>query len=205
MTENTKLPGRRCRHGGSRHAGAGSALAITQKRIAAHAGIDNTAWRIKRPPNQPWPFKAVQTPPLQWWRTLPSDGFRDAEQLLLLKTLERIRVLRGGDDPAAALCGDPAAAIGVAFTLMPIEEFTLEVDIAMTALLRCALERNAAAALVLAQIVGLTEFEHEFATELAASWYVHGRRHSANPRQFSEAEAVLLSAFRQRHRDGENA
>lgn len=117
----------------------------------------------------------------------------------------RGRVLRGGDDPAAALCGDPAAAIGVAFTLMPIEEFTLEVDIAMTALLRCALERNAAAALVLAQIVGLTEFEHEFATELAASWYVHGRRHSANPRQFSEAEAVLLSAFRQRHRDGENA
>ena len=69
----------------------------------------------------PWPLKADDTSPLAWWRTLPSDAFGDAERLLLLTTLEQIDVLHGGDDFAAALKGDPAAAIGVAFSLMPIE------------------------------------------------------------------------------------
>jgi len=206
MSKDTKkVPERKLRHRGSRRAGAGSPPHITQRPIAARDGIDNAAWRIKRPPDQPWPLKAEQASPLQWWRTLPSDAFRDAEQLLLLATLERIRVLRGGRDLAMALDGNPAAAIDVAFSLMPIEKFTLEVDIAMTALVRCALERNAAAALVLAQIVGLTEFEHGLATELAASWYVHGHYHSTDPHKFKQAETVLLAAFRERHREGEIA
>ena len=90
--------------------------------------------------------------------------------MLLVATLEGIGVLRGSNDLAAALNGETAAAISVAFSLMPIEAFTLEVDIAMTALVRCALAPNASAALVLAQIVGLTEFEHGLAIELASSW-----------------------------------
>jgi hypothetical protein len=66
--------------------------------------------------------------------------------------INKIDVLRGGDDFAAALKGDPAAAIAATFSMMPIEEMTLKADVAMTALLRCALEGNAAAALVLAQV-----------------------------------------------------
>ena len=104
-----------------------------------------------------------------------------------------------------ALTGDAAAAIGVAFSLMPIEENNLTIDIAMTALCRCALAPNAAAALVLAQVIGLTDLDHGLATELAASWCTHGRRHSSNPGKFSQAETVLLAAFRGRHRDGESA
>jgi hypothetical protein len=171
----------------------------------ANGSVDNPAWRIKRPKNRPWPFKAADISPLQWWRTLPSDAFRDAEQILLLTTVERISVLHGGDVLRAALAGDAAAAIGAAFSLMPIEAATLTVDIAMTALCRCALEHNAAAALVLAQVIGLTSLDHELATELAASWYTHGLCHSSNPRKFSKAETVLLTAFRERHRDGESA
>lgn len=207
MTDVTKkVPERKLRHGGSRRAGAGGPpLAITRKPIGARAGIDNTAWRIKRPTDQPWPFKAERTPPLHWWRTLPSDAFRDAEQLLLLATLERICVLRGGDCFAAALRGESAATIGVAFSFMPIEQFTVQIDIAMTALLRCALERNATAALVLAQIVGLTTLDHAYGTELAASWYTHGLRHSADPYKFRQAESALLAAFRERYGDGDNA
>ncbi|MDO9297973.1 hypothetical protein [Bradyrhizobium sp.] len=143
--------------------------------------------------------------PLAWWRTLPEEAFRDAERLLLLATLEQIEMAHGGDDFAAALKGDAAAAIGVAFTLMPIEEMTLKVDIAMTALLRCALERNAAAALVLAQVLGLTDLGHSYAVELAASWLVYGRRCSDNPRKFRKAETVLLAAFRERHHCGDDA
>jgi hypothetical protein len=206
MTDETKVPERKLRHEGPRRTGAaGSLLAIDRRSIGANASIDNPAWRIKRPPDRPWPFKAADVSPLHWWRTLPSDAFRDAEQIILLTTLERIGVLHGGKDLAAALAGDAAAAIGVAFSLMPIEEATLTVDIAMAALCRCALARNAAAALVMAQVIGLTDLNHGLATELAASWYTHGLRHSSNPRKFSQAKAVLLVAFRERHHDGESA
>jgi hypothetical protein len=161
--------------------------------------------RVTRGSERLWPFKAEDSSPLAWWRTLPSDAFGDTERLPLLATLEQIDVLHGGDDFAAALEGDVSAAIGVAFSLMPIEEMTLKADIAMTALLRCALERNAAAALVLAQVLGLTDLGHSYATELAASWLAYGRRCSDNPRKFSRAETVLLTAFREHHRDGDDA
>jgi hypothetical protein len=206
MTDETKVPERKLRHRGPRRAGAASApLAIDRGSVAANASIDNPAWRIKRSPDRPWPFKAADISPLEWWRTLPSDAFRDAEQILVPTTLERIGVLHGGDDLAAALAGDAAAAISAAFSLMPIEETTLTVDIAMTALCRCALAPNAAAALVMAQVIGLTDLNHGLATELAASWYTHGLRYSSNARKFSQAETALLAAFRERHHDGESA
>jgi hypothetical protein len=56
---------------------------------------------------------------------LPSDALGDAERLLLLATLEQIDVLHADDDFTAALESDAAAAIGVAFSLMPIKEMTL--------------------------------------------------------------------------------
>ena len=157
------------------------------------------------PQAKPWPLKEDCTSPLAWWRTLAPDAFDNAERLLLTATLKQIDVLHGGDDFAAALERDPAAAIGVAFSMMPIEEMTLKVDIAMTALLRCVLERNAAAALVLAQVLGLTDIGHPFATELAASWLAYGRRSSDNTRKFRKAETVLLAAFRERHHCGDEA
>jgi hypothetical protein len=206
MTDEPKVPERKLRHEGPHRAeAAGSALPINPRSIGANASIDNPAWRIKRPPDRPWPFKAADVSPLHWWRTLPSYAFRDAEQTALLTTVNQIGVLYGGDDLTAALAGDAAAAIGVAFSLMPIEETTLTIDIAMTALCRCALARNAAAALVLAQVIGLTGLDHGLATELAASWYTHGLRHSSNPRKFRGAETVLLTAFRERRHDGESA
>jgi hypothetical protein len=206
MTDETKVPERKLRHEEPhRDDAAGLPLPINGRSIGANASIDNPAWRFKRPPDRPWPFQAAEVSPLHWWRTLPSDAFRDAEHTVLLATVKRIGVIHGGDDLTGALAGDPAAAIGVAFSLMPIEETTLTIDIAMTALCRCALAPNAAAALVLAQVIGLTGLNHGLATELAASWYAHGLRHSSNPRKFSGAEAVLLTAFRECHHDGESA
>ncbi|MBR1215562.1 hypothetical protein [Bradyrhizobium sp. JYMT SZCCT0180] len=160
---------------------------------------------LDNPARRPWPFAPSDASPLAWWRTLPSDAFGDTERLHLLTTLKQIDVLHGGDDFAPALEGDLSAAIGVAFALMPIGELNLKIDIAMTALLRCALERNAAAALVLAQVLGLTDLGHSFATELVASWLAYGRRCSDNPRKFIEVETVLLAAFRERHHYGDDA
>jgi hypothetical protein len=41
--------------------------------------------------------------------------------------------------------------------------------------------------------------------EFAASWFTYGLRHSAEPRKFREAETVLLAAFRERRRAGDDA
>ena len=139
---------------------------------------------------------------MAWWRTLPPSALGKAERLLLQATLEQIGVLHGGDEFAAALAGDPTAAIGVAFSLMPIEELSLTSDIAITVLLQCALERNATAALVLAQVLGLTDLDHS--KELAASWLAYGRLFSDDKQKFGDAEIVLLSAFRDRQRDGDD-
>jgi hypothetical protein len=193
MIDVTKVPERKRRH--KKTSGTGSSSRAT------HARSTSAGAR----PGDPWPFKAEHTSPLTWWRRLPSDAFRDAERLLLLATLEGITVLHGGDNFTAALRGDAAATIGAAFSVMPVEEMTLQVDIAMTALLRCALERNAAAALVLAQVLGLTDLGHSLGTELAASWFTHGLRHSADPPKLTQAKTTLLAAFRERDRNGENA
>jgi hypothetical protein len=158
---------------------------------------NNPAWpkRLAR-----WPFKAENSSPLAWWRRLPPDAFRDAERLLLSTNLRGIRVLHGGDDLAAAMRGDAAAAIGAALDLMPIEEITLQVDITLTALMRSALDGDAASALVMAQIVGLTDLGHALTTELAAAWLTFGRQHSSEPHKFSEAQLALLTAFEERNK-----
>jgi hypothetical protein len=205
MTDATKVPERKLRPETTGGGATGNSSGAAHARSTEGTFTNNAAWRIERPAACRWPFKAEDTSPLAWWRTLPSAAFRDAEHLLLRATLEGITVLHGGDKFAAALRGDAAAAIAVAFSLMPIEAITLQVDLAMTALLRCALERNAAAALVLAQVLGLTDLGHPFATELAASWFARGLRHSTDPRKFSQAETALLAAFRKRERNGEGA
>jgi len=152
-----------------------------------------------------WPFKAETCSPLTWWRRLPPEAFGDTERRLLVETIGRIGVLRGGADLAAALSGDAAAAIRAALVLMPIGEITTRVDITMTALMCIALHGNAAPALVMAQVAGLTDLRHELAGELAAAWLVFGERHSGEPEKFGEATLVLLSAFEEDPKKGDDA
>ncbi|WLB23884.1 hypothetical protein [Bradyrhizobium japonicum] len=147
---------------------------------------------------RPWPFKAEDGSPLAWWRMLPSQAFGEPDRLHLRATLEQLNVLHAEHDLMVALKGDAAAAIEVTFTLMPMSEISLKTDIAMTALLRCAREGNAAACLVLAQVLGLTDLDHPYARELANSWLSYGQLCSENPREFSNAVDVLLTAFHER-------
>jgi hypothetical protein len=204
MIDATKAPARKPRRRRTGEAAPSGLSATLQAASAADdAVVDKPVLPIARPVTS-WPFKARDTAPLAWWRTLPPDVFRDAERLLLLATLDGICVLNGGAGFAAAISGDATAAIGVGFSKMPITERTLTADIAMTALLRCALERNATAALVLAQIIGLTELEHTFGAALAASWYTYALHHSADPRKLGQAGAVLLAAFREGYLHGDD-
>ncbi|OSI60277.1 hypothetical protein [Bradyrhizobium canariense] len=202
MTDNTNALAPNARHEDDRRVdGAGSGVAIDRRSTPDACG-HRPVWPVKEQPDRRWPFKAADVVPLQWWRTLPSDALRDAEQSLMLTTLDRIGVLHPVDDLKAALAGDAAAAISIAFSMMPIEKTTLAIDIGMTALCRCALARNAASALVMAQVIGLTNFDHGLSIELAMSWYRHGLRHASDPRKFREAETVLLKAFHELDRSG---
>lgn len=166
--------------------------------VAGQAGSRlpfNPGWRLTLP--SPWPYEPGHTSPLAWWRRLPPDSFHDAERSLLRATLGIVRVLRGGDDLGAAHRGDAAAAVDAALGLMPITEVALPVDVTMSWLLYNALKQDATSALVLSQIVGLTDLGHGFAIDLAGCWFKYGRRHSDDPRRFDLAEDVLLIAFRQ--------
>jgi hypothetical protein len=153
----------------------------------------------------PWPCKAETCSPLTWWRQLPPEAFSDTERLQLVNTIKRIGILRGGADIAAAMRGDAAAAIGAVLDLMPVDEMTLQVDITMTALICAALDGNAAGALVVAQVIGLTDLGHELNIELAAAWLAHGKRHSAEPDKFSDAEVILIAAFEEQRNKGDGA
>jgi hypothetical protein len=167
---------------------------LARSEIAAAARAADLARSSPAP--RAWPFNPEDTFPLAWWRTLPANLFRDAEALLVSATLDKIDVLSGSHTFAAALRGDTAAAITTALALMPIEETTLEVDLAMTAVLRGALDGDAAAALVLSHVIGRATLHHPFATELSPSWLAHHLRHSPNRRCFTEEEARLWSALR---------
>lgn len=141
-----------------------------------------------------WPFSAEDASPLAWWRMLPADNLRDAEHLLLHATLDKVAVLRG-QTWIAAMHGDAAAGIAVALSLMPISTVTIEVDIAMTAVLVSALDGDAATALMLSHVLGRTPLDHPFAAELAASWLSHNPHHSLKRRRFGTATTALWRAL----------
>ena len=148
------------------------------------------------PAPRAWPFNPEDTFPLAWWRTLPANLFRDAETPLVSATLDQIEVLSGSHTFAAALRGDTAAAITTALALMPIEETTLEVDLAMTAVVRGAVDGNAVAPVVRSDVIGHAALDHSFATELSPSWLAHHPCHSPHRRRFTGEKAGLWSALR---------
>jgi len=143
--------------------------------------------------SHPRPYTPEDSNPLAWWRMLPPHFFRDTERLLLRATLENLAVIDGGKDVAAALKGDPAAAVTVALSLIPLRELTLPADISMTALLSCTLNGDRASGLVMSHILGCAQWGDPGAEELGLAWL---DRHVAHPiERFAAIEAALAAAF----------
>lgn len=143
--------------------------------------------------SHPGPYTPEESNPLAWWRTLPSHCFRDAERLLVRATLKDLAIIDGGTDVAAALAGDPAAAVTVALSLVPLRKVTLSADISMTALLSCTLHGDAASGLVLSHILGRAQWGDARAEKLGLAWL---DRHIAYPiERFAAIEAALAAAF----------
>jgi hypothetical protein len=102
-----------------------------------------------------WPFRPEDASPLVWWRTMPADLLRDAEQLVLRETIRKVGVLKGCEW-VSAMRGDVPASIAIVLQALPITTITLEVDLAMTTLMLGALAGSAASALVLSQVLQRT-------------------------------------------------
>jgi hypothetical protein len=119
----------------------------------------------------------------------------DAECLLLRSALEGLAVLGAGKDFGAAIKGDAAAAISAALSLVPVREVTLKVDIAMTALLSCALKDDPAAVLVLSHILGLAQWGDKDVEDLGLAWLDRHIAHPMDPKRFALSEAALAAAF----------
>jgi hypothetical protein len=133
--------------------------------------------------------------PLGWWRTMRPDLFGDAECLLVRSALDGLAVLGAGKDFGAALKGDAAAAISTALSLVPVREMTLKIDIAMAALLSCALKNDPAAVLVLSHILGLAQWGDKDAEDLGLAWLDRHMTHPMDPKRFALSEAGLAAAF----------
>ena len=135
---------------------------IAHKQLPFLFAIDNCA-------SSSWPWSPEDFSPIEWWRCLPADCLGDAQHLLLRATLDKICVMKGREW-LAAMRGDVAASIAIAVETFPITKIALEVDLAMTVLMLGALDGNAAAALVLSQLLGRAPLDHPFAKELSVSW-----------------------------------
>jgi hypothetical protein len=133
--------------------------------------------------------------PLTWWRILPPHLLGEAERLRVDEALNGLAVFGGGQDLAAALNGDPAAAISVTLSLVPLRAVTLKADIAMTALLSYALHGDSAAVLVLSHILGRAQWEDPRAVNLGVAWLDRHIAHPMDAERFAANEAALAAAF----------
>jgi hypothetical protein len=109
-------------------------------------------------------------PPLHWWRSRPADIFAQSHIKALRRAVIGIGLLGEPRWPAAA-GGDAAAAIGIALRAAARSDIVgPQRDLVMTALLRCALAGNPAAALVLSHVLHWLRGHDPNFLALSASW-----------------------------------
>jgi len=134
--------------------------------------------------------------PLSWWRMLPADGFRSAVYLKVSSALDEIATELEGASFGPALYGDPDAAITFVLSLMPVGKVGLKVDIAMTSVLRCALEGDLRAALALAHVVDRAGLDPAPAANQCASWFEFYLRYSPTRGGLTPAEKAVMKSLR---------
>jgi hypothetical protein len=173
--------------------GAGADASTTPVRPSATSAEDG-AYRLFGPVAR---ALRLGSSPLSWWRMLPADAFRAADHLHVGSACDELATVLEGAEVEAALLGDPDLAIEFVLLLMPIQQLTLKVDIAMTSTLRCALDGDLRAALVLAHVVDRIDLDLPRAAELCASWFEYYLRFSpARGGGFTPAEKAVMKALR---------
>jgi hypothetical protein len=119
--------------------------------------------------SRPATYDFYKSPSL-WWRTRSAGAFdvRDAQRLrIFLRESSKADDLQWNN----ALHGDSAAAIGVAVRVAwRKEHIGISADAALSAVLACALERNAAATFLLSAALDRRAKTDPHCASLAGSW-----------------------------------
>lgn len=120
-------------------------------------------------------------PTLSWWRNMPADLFDASTAKLLRETVAAVAIL---GEPAwdAAVAGDADAAVRLALRLNPKTTCPAIYDIIMTALLACAAEDNAAACLVMSDVLRRCPGAGRAEARIATSWLVRNFAKTMSPK-----------------------
>lgn len=121
--------------------------------------------------NDPATAKARDPIVMAWWRTFSADAFGSNARRRLAEVLDRI----SATNPVwqNALRGDGASAVCIVLQTRRDETITSRTDLMMTALLRCACDGSAGAALVLSHALRQWPLEKHDGARLGASWLAH--------------------------------
>jgi hypothetical protein len=115
-------------------------------------------------------FLASGIYPLSLWRTLRAQQFEPSD-LAAIRGVLANTVLFGQPKWRGAVAGDVPCAVAVAVSFMPVNRITVQVDIAMTALIRCAAEGDFAAAIVAGNILRNLPGDLRLHRRIATSWF----------------------------------
>jgi hypothetical protein len=107
---------------------------------------------------------------LSWWRCLPAEAFDDARKAHLDRCVANISSTV--EEWRKAIGGDAAAAVNIALRMRAPAALTPKLDLAMTVLVRCALN-NPGAAFVLSVLIRRMPLEEGHKNRIATSWLVH--------------------------------
>ncbi len=109
--------------------------------------------------------------PKTWWRTLRADQFGSDDVRAMEDLVARVTIL-GRPDWYEAVEGDPAAAIRLAASFLPLDEITLQVDLAMTVLVLHAVAGDAAAAATVAFMIRNVPGRAALHQDISKSWLI---------------------------------
>ncbi len=108
--------------------------------------------------------------PLSSWRTLRAMQF-SSDDVTSMRTLLAKTSLFGQPKWAVAASGDAPAAVAVAVSFIPVDEITSSLDLAMTALITCAIEGDPGAAIVASNMLRNLPDASPLHRQVAASWF----------------------------------
>jgi hypothetical protein len=108
--------------------------------------------------------------PLSLWRTLCARQFTAADVISMEHAVAKVVPFGVRKWPASR--DDVAGAVGAAFDLLPLDELTLPFDLCMTMLGLHAIEGDAAAAIVLSNVLQNLPGQAISHRRIATSWFV---------------------------------
>jgi hypothetical protein len=145
-------------------------MCIKQKiaKSRGKTGVARTEHDKACAPREPWEHA------FRLWRTVPADGFGPAQRAAVVECVQRTSSTIG--IWRAAIRGDAPSAIRLFLKSRSPSQITARTDLMMTALLNCALNGSAGAALVLSHALRRMPLDRVLKRRLATSWLANNLR-----------------------------